>query len=248
VTRRDEGGQTVIPARDDDPYIAWRPPFPEPEIRQGQAALLIIDMQRHSAHADGATLRKVRAAGFPDVADQFFERLATIVPNIQRLQTAFRAAGLEVIHVRIASMTADGRDRGPSHKKLGHAAAPDSDDAAILSELAPVGDELVFSKTAGSVFCATNIEYVLRNLGITTLVVTGIVTTGCVHTAVTDAADRGFHVILVEDGCGALLPEMHWASIRILRDVYAKVLPTDDVLGRVRALPLWSEPTGEAAR
>ncbi|HEU5434496.1 MAG TPA: isochorismatase family cysteine hydrolase [Thermomicrobiales bacterium] len=238
----------MIPGRDDDPYIAWRPPFPEPDIRPGQAALLIVDMQRHSAHPDGATLRKVRAAGFPDVADQFCERLATIVPNIQRLQTGFRDAGLEVIHVRIASMTADGRDRGPSHKKLGHVAAPDSRDAEILAELAPVGDELVFSKTAGSVFCATNIEYVLRNLGITTLIVTGIVTTGCVHTAVTDAADRGFHVILVEDGCGALVPEMHWASIRILRDVYAKIMTTDAALDRVRALQDRMAPKVEAAR
>jgi nicotinamidase-related amidase len=227
----------MIPAPDDDPYIAWRPPFPEPPVRSGEAALLIVDMQRQCAHRDGAMLQKVRAAGFPEVADRFCERLDRIVPNIRRLQDAFRAAGLEVIHVRIASMTVDGRDRGPSHKKLGHAAAPDSRDAEILPELAPVGDELVFSKTAGSVFCATNIEYVLRNLGITTLVVAGVVTTGCVHTAVTDAADRGFHVVLVEDGCGALAPEMHWASIRILRDVYAKVLTTDEVLDRVRALP-----------
>jgi nicotinamidase-related amidase len=226
----------MIPARDDDPYIAWRPHFPEPEIRVSATALLIVDMQRHSAHRDGATLRKVRAAGFEDVARGFAERLDLIVQNIRRLQDAFREAGLEVIHVRIASMTSDGRDRGPSHKKLGHVAAPDSPDAEILPELAPVGDELVFSKTAGSVFCATNIEYVLRNLGITTLVVTGIVTTGCVHTAVTDAADRGFHVILVEDGCGALVPEMHWASIRMLRDVYAKILSTSDVVDRVAAL------------
>ena len=226
----------MIPLRENDPYIAWRPPFPEPVIRVGATALLIIDMQRHSAHREGVTLRKVRAAGFADVADKFGERLDLIVPNIQLLQAAFRGAGLEVIHVRIASMTGDGRDRGPSHKKLGHVASPGSPDAEILPELAPRGDELVFSKTAGSVFCATTIEYVLRNLGITTLVVTGIVTTGCVHTAVTDAADRGFHVILVEDGCGALLPEMHWTSIRILRDVYAKVLSTAEVLDRVQAL------------
>jgi nicotinamidase-related amidase len=226
----------MIPAREDDPYIAWRPPSPEPEIRAGTTALLIVDMQRHSAHRDGATIRKVRAAGFADVARAFGERLDLIVPNIRRLQDSFREAGLEVIHVRIASMTTDGRDRGPSHKKLGHTAAPDSPDAEILPELEPAGDELVFNKTAGSVFCATNIEYVLRNLGITTLVVTGIVTTGCVHTAVTDAADRGFHVILVEDGCGALVPEMHWASIRILRDVYAKILSTSEVLDRVQSL------------
>jgi nicotinamidase-related amidase len=226
----------MIPAREADPYIAWRPPFPEPEIRAGTTALLIVDMQRHSAHRDGATFQKVRTAGFEDVARGFGERLDLIVPNIRRLQDAFRGAGLEVIHVRIASMTADGRDRGPSHKKLGHAAAPNSLDAEILPELAPAGDELVFNKTAGSVFCSTNIEYVLRNLGITTLVVTGIVTTGCVHTAVTDAADRGFHVILVEDGCGALVPEMHRASIRILRDVYAKILSSSEVLDRVHAL------------
>src|SRR3954447_23351591 len=226
----------MIPARQIDPYVAWRPPFPEPKIRSGATELLIVDMQRHSAHRDGATLRKVRAAGFEDVARGFGERLDLIVPNIRLLQDSFRGAGLEVIHVRIASMTADGRDRGPSHKKLGHAAAPSSPDAEILPELAPAGDELVFSKTSGSVFCATNIEYVLRNLGITTLIVTGVVTTGCVHTAVTDAADRGFHVILVEDGCGALLPEMHWASIRILRDVYAKILSTDEVIDRLAAM------------
>jgi nicotinamidase-related amidase len=225
----------MIPDREVDPYIGWRPPFPEPEMGAGDTALLIIDMQRHSAHRDGATFRKLIAAGFEETAEQFSSRLDLIVPNIRRLQDAFREAGLEVIHVRIASMTADGRDRGPSHKKLGHRASPDSRDAEILKELQPVGDELVFSKTAGSVFCATNIEYVLRNLGIRNLVVTGIVTTGCVHTAVTDAADRGFHVVLVEDGCGALVPEMHWASIRILRDVYAKILSTDEVLDRVRS-------------
>lgn len=225
----------MIPPREEDPYIGWRPPFPEPEISTGKTALLIIDMQHHSAHRDGATFGKLKAAGFEETAEQFAARLTLIVPNIRRLQDAFREAGLEVIHVRIASMTADGRDRGPSHKKLGHGAAPDSRDAEILDELWPVGDELVFSKTAGSVFCSTNIEYVLRNIGIQTLVIVGIVTTGCVHTAVTDAADRGFHVILVEDGCGALVPEMHWASIRILRDVYARILTTDDVLVRVRA-------------
>jgi nicotinamidase-related amidase len=226
----------MIPDRADDPYIAWRPPFPEPDIQAGKTALLIVDMQRQCVHPEGAMLRKLYAAGLDEVAQGFAARMDVVVPNIRRLQDAFREAGLEVIHVRIASMTADGRDRSPSHKKLGHVAAPGSSDADILPELAPAGDELVFNKTAGSVFCATNIEYVLRNLGIDTLVVTGVVTTGCVHTAVTDAADRGFHVILVEDGCGALLPEMHWASVRILRDVYAKILSTDEVIDRLQAV------------
>jgi len=226
----------MIPPREADPYIAWRPPFPEPVLRKEDTALLVIDMQYRDAHWEYGLCVKVREAGFEKDLEYYRERLALIVPNIRRLQDAFRAAGMEVIHTRIQSMTADGRDRGPSHKKLGHAAPAGSKEAQILDELKPRGDELVFNKTAGSVFLSTNITYVLRNMGIRNLVVVGVVTTGCVHTAVTDAADLGFHVALVEDGCASIVPEMHRNSIRILRDVYAKILTTEEVISRITAI------------
>ena len=226
----------MIPPRERDPYIAWRPPFPEPRFGRDDTALLVVDMQHLDAHRDGSMGRKVRDAGFAGDLAYYLDRLALIVPNIRRLQDGFRAAGAEVIHTRIRSMTHDGRDRSISHRKLGHEAAPGSWEAEFLDELRPVGDELVFDKTAGSVFNSTNVEYVLRNMGIRNLVVTGVVTTGCVLTAVTDAADRGFHVTLVEDGCGALVPDMHWAAVRIVRDVYATVMETDAVLARLAHL------------
>jgi nicotinamidase-related amidase len=226
----------MIPPRQEDPYIAWRPPFPDPVFGKADTALLVIDMQYLDAHWDHGMCLKVREAGFEKELEYYRDQLEVIVPNIRRLQDAFRTAGMEVIHTRIQSMTADGRDRGPSHKKLGHAAPPGAPEARILDELKPLGDELVFNKTAGSVFLSTNISYVLRNLGIKNLVVVGVVTTGCVHTAVTDAADLGFSVGLVEDGCAAIVPEMHWSCIRILRDVYAKVMTTDEVIGRINAL------------
>ena len=220
----------MIPEREDDPYIAWRPPFPEPEIRAGTTALLIVDMQRHSAHRDGATLRKVRAAGFEEVARGFGERLDLIVPNIRHLQDAFRETGLEVIHVRIASMTADGRDRGPSHKKLGHAAAPASETpkSCLIWRRSATSWCSARPRARSSAPPISSTSYATRHHE---LVVTGIVTTGCVHTAVTDAADRGFHVI-VEDGCGALVPRCTGLD-SVLRDVYAKILATSEVLDRV---------------
>ena len=235
TTIRDEV-TPMLPPRERDPYIAWRPPFPEPPFERGHAALLVIDMQYLDAHWDYSMCQKIRAAGFGRELLYYKDRLEVIVPNIRRLQDAFRTTGLEVMHTRIQSMTSDGRDRSPSHKRLGHFAAPQSRDAEILDDLKPVGDEMVFSKTAGSVFSSTNIEYVLRNLEIRTLVVTGVVTTGCVHTAVTEAADRGFSVVLVEDGCAAVTEELHWASIRILRDVYAKIMRTEDVLARIAVI------------
>lgn len=225
-----------IPPRESDPYIGWRPEYPEPTLGRHDTALLIIDMQYFDAHWEYGMCLKARKAGFEKEMEYYRERLNLIIPNIRRLMDAFRASGMEVIHSRIQSMTADGRDRGPGHKKLGHSAPPGSKEAEILEELKPLDDELVFNKTAGSVFSSTNIEYVIRNMEIRNLVVVGVVTTGCVHTAVTDASDLGFNVILVEDGVGSIVPEMHWNSIRVLRDVYAKIMSTDEVLARIAAL------------
>ena len=221
----------MLPERDTDLYIAWRPPFPMPRLQQIDTALVVIDMQYRNADPAGELFEQIRLSGLDKQADYYRERLRIIVPNIRRLQDLFRTLGAEVIHVRIRSLTQDGRDRGPSHKKLGHAASPDSRGAQILDELKPAGDEIVIDKTAGSPFISTNLAYILRNLEIRNLVVTGVVTTGCVLTTVTDAADSGFHVVVVEDACAALLPEMHWAAIRIVRDVYAKILVTEDVVG-----------------
>jgi nicotinamidase-related amidase len=234
----------MLPPREEDLYIAWRPPFPEPRLDPAHTALVVVDMQYRDAHPEGALFDQVRAAGFGEQLGYFRDRLELIVPNIRRLQDAFRAAGAEVIHLRIQSLTQDGRDRGVSHKKLGHAGAPGSRDTEIVPELVPIGDEIVINKTAGSPFISTNIAYVLRNLDIRNLVVTGVVTTGCVLTTVTDGADSGFHVVLVEDACGALLPEMHWAAVRIMRDVYAKILSTDEVTARLAA-PLPSAVAAE---
>lgn len=225
----------MLPPRDEDLYVVWRPPFPEPRLDPAETALLVVDMQYRDAHPEGALFEQIRAAGFGEQLEYYRDRLGLIVPNIRRLQDAFRAASAEVIHLRIQSLTQDGRDRGVSHKKLGHAGAPGSRDAEFLPELQPVGDEIVINKTAGSPFISTNIAYVLRNLGIRTLVVTGVVTTGCVLTTVTDAADSGFHVVLVEDACGALVSEMHWGAVRIMRDVYATILTTDAVAARLES-------------
>ncbi len=95
--------------------------------------------------------------------DYYFDRLReTVLPNVHNLQNCFRSHGLEVIHVRIQSLTKDGRDRGKGHKRLELHAAPGSGDACFLEEVAPVGDEIVINKTASGVFSSTNLHYVLQ--------------------------------------------------------------------------------------
>jgi nicotinamidase-related amidase len=212
--------------------------LPDPEFRVGDTALLVIDLQYGDAHPDHGLLRRMRDRGDEEIAAYYVDRLETLViPNVRRLQDACRAAGIEVIHTKIESLTADGRDRSLEHKRLNIHHPPGSLDAQFREEVAPVGDEIVLTKTCGGVFNGTNIEYVLRNLGITELIVAGVITSGCVEVAVRDAADRGFSVTLAEDACASWSEEMEQAAIRAMSEIYAKVLSTDEILRRLPASP-----------
>jgi nicotinamidase-related amidase len=207
-------------------------------IEHHNTALLCIDMQYLDAARGYGVFADVEAAGMPlEAQDYYFDRLEnTVFPNVRRLQDAFRAHRLEVVHTRIQSLTRDGRDRGPGHKRLGLHAAPGSKEAEIMPEVAPVGDEIVINKTASGVFTSTNLEYVLRNMGITGLFVVGVYSNECVSTAVRDACDLGFHVTLIGDAIATVTPELQQATITTMKDRYARVLDTAEAVAEVRGV------------
>jgi nicotinamidase-related amidase len=159
-----------------------------------------------------------------------------VLPNVRRLQDAFRQSSLEVVHTRIQSLTMDGRDRGPGHKRLKLHAAPGSKDAEFVEIVAPVGDEIVINKTASGVFNSTNMEYVLRNLGVTGLYIVGVYSNECVSTAIRDACDLGFYVTLISDACATVTEELQNATITTMKDRYARVMTTDEALAELEQL------------
>jgi nicotinamidase-related amidase len=201
----------------------------------GPVALLVVDVQYLDAAPDCGVFAAPPADEAEAAArDRYFDRLdGCVLPNIRRLQDRCRARGLEVVHTRIRSMTRDGRDRGPAHRWLGVHAPPGSKEAEFLPSVAPVGDELVFDKTASSVFNATNIAYVLRNLGVAGLYVTGVYTNECVSTAVRDASDLGFFTTLVEDACASPDEALHEATVAEIRGRYGRVVTTDRALAEL---------------
>jgi nicotinamidase-related amidase len=206
----------------------------EPEIGRRDTALLLIDIQYHGSHRDHGLLRARIDAGESEAIEYFANRVETsVVPAVRRLQAAFRDAGMEVIHVKTQSLTQDGRDRSLTAKLHGTHIPPGDREGDILDEIAPVGDEIVIAKSCPGVFNGTNIEYLLRNLGIATLVVGGVVTGSCVELAVRDAADRGFRVVLVEDATASWSQQMQDSAIEGMRDRSATVMTSDDVIARV---------------
>ncbi|MGE9267226.1 MAG: cysteine hydrolase family protein [Verrucomicrobiales bacterium] len=198
------------------------------DLRNQDTALLCIDMQYLDAAEGHGLFRNRETSPIPlEQMRYYFDRLTdTVLPNVHHLQNCFRVHGLEVIHVRIQSLTRDGRDRSKGHRRLNLHAAPGSADACFIDEVAPVGDEIVINKTASGVFSATNLNYVLSNLGISSLYITGVYTNECVETTVRDACDLGYLVTLVDDGCATVTPELHQASLSNLRNRYARVVDT----------------------
>ncbi|MEO1102912.1 MAG: isochorismatase family cysteine hydrolase [Pseudomonadota bacterium] len=207
----------------------------ERPIVKGKTAFLSVDMQYTEWTPEAAEAAK-RGDGDPKKRD-YHNRLSDIViPNQKRLQTAARAAGVEVMFTVIEALTQDGRDISLDHKISGIFVPKGSRDAQVIDAVAPVGDEIVIPKTASGIFNSTNVEYVLRNLGVECLVVYGICTDQCVETSVRDACDRGFLVTLVEDCCATTDHERHKRSIEAVGGHYARVRSTDEMIAELGAL------------
>lgn len=193
-------------------------PSREVEIDPAHAALLFIDVQNYTAHPDGGEYAHLDPADREARYGWFFRALRdSAVPNMQRLQAACRRGGIEVLYTTIESLTRDGRDRSLDYKISGLHVPKGSWDARVIDEIAPGEDEIVLPKTSSSVFISTNIDYVLRNLGIRFLMVAGVLTDQCIDSAVRDACDLGYLVTTATDACATLSQDRHDWSLRNAR-------------------------------
>lgn len=176
-------------------------------------------------------------AGEGGAKSEYLNRLTDIViPNQQRLQAAARAAGVEVMFTVIEALTLDGRDISLDHKISGIFVPKGSFEAKVIEQVAPAGDEIVIPKTASGIFNSTNVEYVLRNLGVEQIVMYGVCTDQCVETSVRDACDRGFLVTLVPDCCAASVPGGQERAVSALAGHYCRARSTDEMVAELSAL------------
>lgn len=205
-------------------------------------ALVIVDMQYVDAHRDhglGASLRE----SHPEVWEYYFGRVERlVVPNCARLLDAFRGYGMRVVHLTLGPQLADGADlpelRRPTvtpglSPMLHHVG---TETHAILPELVPDVDEIVLNKTSRGAFNSTAIDQVLRNLGITGLIIAGVSTSSCVETTARDAADRGYRVAIVEDATAELDEPSHEATLRQFAVRWGRVWTTAETLGELEQI------------
>jgi len=182
------------------------------------AALVVIDMQRDF----------LLPGGFGALLGNDVSMLTDIIAPLQVVLDAARAAGMMVIHTREGHRP-DLSDCPPSKLARGHLATPIGAAGPngrvlvrgeaghdIVEELAPISGEVVLDKPGKGAFYATDLDLMLRNAGISQLVVTGVTTEVCVHTTVREANDRGLECLVLSDCVASYFPEFHEVGLRMI--------------------------------
>jgi len=211
------------------------------EIAGQSTALVVIDMQNYIANP--ASCRWL-STYYPEAAEYYFRRLAELViPNTKRLLTFFRDNQLRVAFVTSGAELPDGRDGHPLRRSSDSCRSPilpmsscyevGSNELNIIGELAPRREELVVRKVTSSAFNSTGIDRRLRNIGISTLLMTGVVSNGCVEATLRDAVDLGYQCAMVEDAVASFSLEMDEACFRVIDRLYGYVLTAGELITRL---------------
>lgn len=206
------------------PPTAQQPTLPA-DVAEGfalqETALLLIDLQRRHMDVDGVGYHTLP----PD-------RARSVTARAGQALTAARAAGMPVVHVATWKKPAapwgsrnghnpflawqNGRPiPGAGFVRQADLCTEGSVYAEFMPETTPLPHEPVVVKFRYSGFYATDLELVLRGLGIRQLFVGGVNTNNCVLHTSFDAQARDFGVVLLEDAAGSMNgPAYHEAAVR----------------------------------
>ena len=203
-------------------------PYPWPydgSLRPENTALIVIDMQTDFCGK----------GGYIDLLGYDISITRACIEPIKQVLDAFRRRGYHVLHTReghrpdLSDLPANKRwrsrrlqDGGPGQVGIGDQGPcgrvlvrgePGWD---IIPELAPRSGEPIIDKPGKGSFCATDLDLILRQRGISNLVLTGITTDVCVHTTMREANDRGYECLILSDCCAATDVGNHNAALKMV--------------------------------
>ena len=202
------------------------------------SALVVIDMQNASGSRHHGLGLRLQSQGRMESAAYRFNRIETLlVPNIQRLLAAFRAADAAVIYVTVGSMMSDYSD-APRHMRPFFEGTNNylgTKEHEIVDGLRPLPHEPVFNKVTMGAFASTGLGAYLATRGLSEIVVTGVSTNNCVGMTGMEAADRGLGVVLASDGSGTDNEPMQRAYEDTFRRLWGRVSTTDEIIAEIAA-------------
>lgn len=173
-------------------------------------ALILVDLQKVIAHAAPAR---------------------PVIAHAAELAEAFRARGLAVVLVQLAShhgSTAPGRTDAPRPQHL--AGTPPPDWHHLVDELARHPDDIIITKRNWGAFYGTDLDLHLRRRGISQIVLGGVATSIGVESTARSAHEHGYHLALVTDAMADLDPASHQHSVDKIFPRLGQTTTTAEVL------------------
>jgi isochorismate hydrolase len=186
-----------------------------PPLEMGSAALLVIDMQNQFVHPDG---------------ELYLTSSRHVIKRIVRLAKLFREQERPVIYTR--------HEHDPNRSDLGMMDAWWSGahifkgtwNAEVIEKLAPQPGDTIISKNRYSAFLGTHLDQLLKDHGVSQLVITGVMTNLCCETTARDAFMRDYAVYFCLDGTTTISEEMGRGSIQNLAYGFAYIVTAAQIL------------------
>lgn len=204
-----------------------------PEIVKPQhSALLIVDMQNDFLSKGGAS----DSAGRLDAAP-----VSQLIAQNKRMIEAARRAGALIVYIQNTWLPHYKSVSGAWLRFMERSGFPSGGMVTVdgtwghqvVDELAPRPDDLVVKKWRSSAFIGTNMDMLLRSNKIESVVVTGVVTQGCVESTARDAAFADYYVVVLRDCVQSTNRELHEASLKVMSTRF-------DVVDSTEVLRVWS--------
>ena len=162
---------------------------------ESSAALLLIDVINHFEYPD---------------SDKLLTEALPVAPRIAELKRRARATGLPVIYVNDNF----GQWRSDASKVLAYCLRPDAPSTCFVEQLRPENEDYFVLKPMHSGFYQTPLDLLLKHLGVTTLILSGIATNSCIQYTAHDAKMRNFRIFVPPDCSASRTREEHDQAIQ----------------------------------
>jgi len=200
-------------------------------VKKSEYAVISVDMHRGHLDPEVATLPLLPP-----------ERCQRVIENAERFFGGIREKGIPIIHVVTVYRDSGeilsnphwqekNSEPGGARKDISRHNIAGSPGTEIIPRLYQQADYVVDSKKRYSCFLDTDLDFLLRQIGAGTVILTGINTSSCVLCTAFEACNRDYGVYVAQDCCDSMDgEEFHQAAVMLINRILGKVLKSDELL------------------
>lgn len=194
------------------------------KVNPKHTALIVVDVQNDFVHSEGALAKVAKRAGFD------MSMIQEMVPRLVKFIEEARKVKLPIIYVKGVNSRWDKSEVWTEVRGNESIVEEGSWGAEFYEGISPREDERIVLKHRYSTFIGTNLDLILRSLGIKTVIMTGVATNICVESTARDAFQRDYRVVFVSDLTATFSEQAHEATLFNISIAFGTVVSTKELI------------------